>query len=230
MELKDVFENYVTIITAILGVAYPIISDKTSDIGDRYNSEYLSQIFDTEFFQRKKKILKWYINYFEIVLYIALLSLIPPIFSCPPLFGWNNWFINNSAHILVFCTTACLIVSFIFWLKEVILYNGKTKKLLEYLIQKYEESNNEEDEQILLKAINEITIYAVNKQDKRLEEDLLKFYLEVCIIYRKKYADLIKSENNKERHIDIYDIINKSEPDLLNYAIMHTLYKKNMTL
>ncbi|MFJ1262998.1 hypothetical protein ACILDS_09935 [Capnocytophaga canis] len=201
MELKDVFENYVTIITAILGVAYPIILDKTSDIGDRYKSEYLTQIFDTEFFQRKIKPLR-YITYFEIVLYIALLSLIPPIFSCPPLFDWNNWFINNSAHILVFCTTVCLIVSFIFWLKEVILYNGKTKKLLKHISQKYEKSNNEEDKQILLKAINEITIYAIDKQDKRLEKDLLNFYVKTRDLHREKYSNLIESENIEDRGLE----------------------------
>ncbi len=41
MSLENIAEICIAIDTAILGIAYPIIIDEISDIGDKYSSDYL---------------------------------------------------------------------------------------------------------------------------------------------------------------------------------------------
>ena len=43
MSLENIAEICIAIDTAILGIAYPIIIDKISNIGDKYSSDYLSK-------------------------------------------------------------------------------------------------------------------------------------------------------------------------------------------
>ena len=80
-------------------------------------------------------------------------------------------------------------VTFFFWLNSVSLYTGKTKRLLQHLIKKFKNSKSTEAKQIILKSINDIAISAIDKQDIRIEEDLLKFYMEYCILFRKEYNE-----------------------------------------
>ena len=49
MSLENIAEICIAIDTAILGIAYPIIIDKISNIGDKYSSDYLSNVFNSEF-------------------------------------------------------------------------------------------------------------------------------------------------------------------------------------
>ena len=46
MEITYIIEICVAIIIALLSIAYPIIVDKTSNIGEKYNSEYVENGFD----------------------------------------------------------------------------------------------------------------------------------------------------------------------------------------
>jgi len=53
MELKYIIEICVAIDIAILGIAYPIIVDKISNIGHKFSSNYLANAFENEFPQTK---------------------------------------------------------------------------------------------------------------------------------------------------------------------------------
>lgn len=53
MDLKYIVEICVGIDIAILGIAYPIIIDKISNIGQKFSSNYLANAFEDEFPQRK---------------------------------------------------------------------------------------------------------------------------------------------------------------------------------
>jgi hypothetical protein len=46
MTINYIVEICIAIDIAILGIAYPIIVDKISNIGERYNSNYLSVLFN----------------------------------------------------------------------------------------------------------------------------------------------------------------------------------------
>ncbi|MHA8059073.1 hypothetical protein [Aquirufa nivalisilvae] len=49
LDVNNVIAICVAIDIAILGIAYPIIIDKISNIGDKYLSEYIPVLFNSEF-------------------------------------------------------------------------------------------------------------------------------------------------------------------------------------
>lgn len=188
--VNNIVEICVAIDIAILGIAYPIIVNTISNIGEKYSSQYLQVLFNNEFPQRKITIplIKRKSSFFQLALYATLISFIFLIFQFSPLFNWDNWFINNSAKLIVFAFTVFLVVLFFCLLNKVALYYGSSKSLLRYLIQNYNKSKP--DTQIKsynLKTINELTLYALKKQDEHLEETLLRFYDEVFVNMRKNH-------------------------------------------
>ncbi len=183
--MQDVIEICSSIIIALLGLAYPIILDKISNIGEKYNSKYLLVVFNYEYIQRKI-ILKS--NIFQLALYFSLFSLVFQIFQFKPLFDWDNWFINNSADIFTFFSTLVLVVIFFLWLKNVLLYIGNIESLLNYLIAKYSKQNDNVGRYAFM-AIGELSSYAVNKKDIDLQSKLLEFYVEYVVLHRNKTSN-----------------------------------------
>jgi len=143
---------------------------------------------------------------FQWILYLSLFLLIPLIFKFEPLFGWDNWFINNSANILVSLVTALLLFIFFKWIKKISIYNSNIDSLLDYIIKRYENSNGKTKEYAFM-SINDIAIYAVNTKDIDLQTKLLKFYFNYVIKYRKEY-------NNTDKELN-YEILTKSK--ILNF-------------
>lgn len=200
--MKYIIEICAAIDIAILGIAYPILIDKTSNIGERYKSEYLSNVFDLEIPQwrgfRKTPL-------FKFLLFLTIASLVFKVLSLEPLpYFENNYFVSNSADILVFSLTLFLTFVFFLWLDKLMLYHGKTSKLLKYLIEKYSSRKKEDQNKTyLLKSINEMTIYAIENQDHHLQAYLLDFYWSLFNKVRKD------SEGNEgvEYPIDMYFLV-----------------------
>lgn len=217
MELENIVEICIAIDIAILGIAYPIIVDKISNIGDKYSSLYLSELFNQEFPQKRiivnfrRRELNFSI--FKSTLYLTILTFVFLIFKFKPLFGWNNWMVNNSAKLLVLLFTSTLTVFFFIWLDKVVLFNGKSTALLKRIINKY--GNLRTDTEIKsyhLKAINELTFYAVNKQDEHLQQTLLEFYA-------REFSKLRKNHDKSQPliyPIDLYFFVNKLNVELIN--------------
>jgi hypothetical protein len=192
IDTDNIVQICVAIDIAILGIAYPIIIEKISNIGDKYASEYIPVLFDKELPQRPVKITinRWEygVSLFKLSLLTTISSFVFLIFKFPPPSGCNSYLINNSAHLLVFTLTAFLVVSFVTWLAKVSLYSGKSKFLLTYLINKYNKSIPDTYLQNYhLKAINEITLYAIEKQDEHLQTTLLEFYSSLFSNIRMKH-------------------------------------------
>ncbi|WP_394774035.1 hypothetical protein [Flavobacterium sp.] len=217
MILENIIEICVAIDIAILGIAYPIIVDKISNIGDKYSSEYLSVLFNNDFpqktFSRNLMGRNFEISIFKLTLFLTIITFLFLIFNESPPFGFDNWFVNNSAKIIVLLFTTFLTVFFFMWLDKVVLYNGKSTSLLKYIISKYNAINdNSEIKRYYLKAINELTFYAVEKQDEHLQETLLEFY----------YQEFKKIRRNHDKlkpliyPIDLYFLVNKLHSELLN--------------
>ena len=196
--VNNIVDICVPLIAVLLGTAYPIILNNISNIGEKYKAKYLLALFNYERFQKKRG--KFNSNYFEYLLYISLFLLLFLILELKPLFGWNNWFINNSAKLSVVISTISLIIVFILWLKEVIIYTGDITNLFKYLTKEYHKESETDRKQYILMSINEITINAVEKNDKRIEEDILNFYTELRTKLRKEYKDNLidKDKSNKE--------------------------------
>lgn len=205
-----IIEICVAIDIAILSIAYPIIIDKISNIGDKYSSEYIPVLFNNEFPQKRLKVKinrKEYGHpYFKLILFATLFSFIFLIFKFQPLFEWDNCFINNSAKFVTLILTIILIISFFMWLDKVALYNGKSKSLLVHLINTYNKLKPDtEIQNYHLKAINEIAYYAIEKQDEHLQKTLLEFYSAVFAYIRKNH--------DKSKPLiypaDLYFLVNK---------------------
>jgi hypothetical protein len=210
MTPEYIIEICVAIDIAILSIAYPIIVDKISSIGDKYSSEYIPVLFNNEFPQKSVVIKinkkEYGTPFFKLMLFATLFSFIFLIFKFEPLFGWDNWLINNSAKLIVLCLTINLIVLFFVWLGKVALYNGKSKSLLNHIISNYNKSKVDSELQSYhLKAINELAFYAIEKQDEHLQETLLEFYYTV-------FAN-IRQNHDKSKPlvypIDLYFLVSK---------------------
>lgn len=207
---EHIIEICVAIDIAILTIAYPIIVDKTASIGDKYHSQYIPVLFTRELPERifaKITIGKgeYRISNFEATLYATLVSFFFLIFRRPPLFGWDNWIINNSADLLVLSLSSVLTVFFFIWLNKVVLYSGKSKSLLKHIIRKHDAVKGEEIREYHLKAINELTFYAIEKQDEHLQKTLLDFYFKVFAGIRKNHT----RTTHLQYPIDLYFLVSR---------------------
>jgi len=215
IEIENIIEICVAIDIAIIGIAYPIIVDKISNIGEKFSSEYISTIFDDEFPQKpvyfRLKGKQFKISIFKLMLYVTILTFFLLIFNFRPLFEWNNWFINNSAKIIVLISSVFLGIFFFTWLNKVVLYNSKASSLLNYIISKYNKLGNTDIKSFYLKSINELTYYAIDKQDEHLQKTLLEFY----------YHEFSSIRKNHDRSIplvypiELYYFVNKLNKQLM---------------
>jgi hypothetical protein len=202
--MKYIIEICVAIDVAILGIAYPVLIDKISNIGQKYNSEYLPNVFDSEY--PDIKIIKK-ISCFQLILILTLVSLLFKILNFETIeYFKNNALVENSADILVFSMTLFLTISFFYWVNKIMLYQGKASELLKYLINKYQNQKIEnQSKTYLLKSINEFSIFAIEKQDIHLQESLLDFYSKQFNYYRENY----NLDKGPEYPIDLYYITNE---------------------
>ncbi len=205
MRPENIVEICVAIDIAILGIAYPIIIDKISNIGDKYSSVYIAVVFKNEFPHRPYRSASK-ISIFQIILFVTITSFILLIFPCAPPLKWNYWILDNSANILVFSLTIALITLFLIWLDKVALYTGKSTELLRHLINNYNKSSvDSEIKNYQLKAINEVAFYAIEKQDEHLQQTLFDFYFDLILKIRRNHNKSIPLIYP----VDIYILIHK---------------------
>ena len=220
MNLKYIIEICIGIDIAIIGIAYPIIIDKISNIGNRYDSNYLSEVFEQEFPQRAYgRILPFRsrkITTFEWLLFFTIASFAFLIAGAEPLFWKNSIWMQNSAKLLTLTLTFFLVISFIIWLDKIALYNGKPARLLKYLIAKYQSISKESRyKENLINSLNEIAYFAVEKEDIHLQEELSKFYTEEFIKIRHNH----NSSEALEYPFYFYDVTRKLIKKLLRKEV-----------
>lgn len=205
---ENVVEICVALDIAIIGIAYPIVIEKISKIGEKYNSVYLANIFEKEEWSvtRKISVISISVKYLKRIIYLTLLSFLFLIFNFTAPAFLDFWFINNSASFLVIILSIVLVTYFFMWLEKVLLYVGSSPRLLDYLIGKYKilaETNSIRP--ILLKALNEICLYAIAKQDEHLQKTLEYFYY----FEFKKYREHSDYDKSNEYPVDYYELVNK---------------------
>ena len=197
---------------AILGIAYPILIDKISNIGQKYNSEYLPNVFSSEYPDNK---VLGRISFFQLILILTLLSFVFQIFWLEPIeYFRGNRFIENSADILIFSLTLILTITFFYWINKMMLYQSKASDLLHYLIKKYNKTKKEDQSKTYqLKAINDFAIFAIEKQDPHLQEPLLDFYFKQFHSSREKFDE----KEGPEYKFDLYNITNEIIASSINH-------------
>tara|TARA_R100000935_G_C2833463_1_gene166594 strand:- start:393 stop:2654 length:2262 start_codon:yes stop_codon:yes gene_type:complete len=223
MKLNHIIEICVAIDIAILGIAYPIIVDKIASIGEKFSSNYLSEIFIYEFPEKKVHSRYLRISWFKITLFITISLFIFLIIELPPLFqfniAWADFILNNSAKILVLLWTILLTIMFFRWLDKIVLFNGKATKLLTTIIRKYKKLEKEDTKKSYYrKTINEFTIYALNKPDKHIQENLVDFYYDEFSRVRKTHSKKKPIVYSNDLYQFVYElnseVSNKEKVDL----------------
>lgn len=228
--MKYIIEICVGIDIAIFGIAYPIIITEINKIGNKYNSNYLPDIFRLEWVSREINLKYFKLSFFQLILLITITSFIFLIINAEPWFGWDNAFINNSSELIVLLLTIFLVYSFLTWIKIVTLYNGNPVKLLKYLIKKYQNfSGDTETKKYLLRGVNDFAYYTIRNQDTHLQKELLDFYWDEFDKDRVEYLDKLDklkgaSENGFEElkdegvkySADLYDLVYRINLETLN--------------
>jgi hypothetical protein len=229
--LRYIIEICVAIDIAIFGIAYPLIISEINKIGDKFNSNYLPDIFRLEWISKEINLRYFKPSFFQIILILTISSFLFLIIDAKPWFGWDNIFINNSAELLILLLTILLVCCFLIWTKKVTLYSGKPVTLLNYIIHKYQnyEGKDTEVKKYLLRTINNFAYFTIKTQDTHLQEILVNFYWSEFNKYRndyeeklgslkdhqsKKYDELIKI--GVEYPVELYDLVYRISLESLN--------------
>jgi hypothetical protein len=124
-------DAYINTVIALLGVAYPLLLQVIGRLDEKYSSDKIVELFDQE----------WESKAFPYTLYSSLIFIVIWSLNLPPLIKIDgfDFFIENSASILVATSAILLVVFFFFFVRKILIYYTQTK-FIPYLIQKHEEN------------------------------------------------------------------------------------------
>lgn len=222
-EIDNIVSICIGLDIAIIGIAYPVFIDKITNMGEKYNSVYLSKLFESEFPQRKITGKAQETSYLILAIYITVLSFIPLIFQFPPYYDWEKyWLIKNSADIIVFITSGILTFFFFKWIRVILKYSSLPTNLLNYLLNNFN-TYKLKNKAYHLKTINELSKYAIRNQDIHLQETLMNFYFEKFHSYQKEHTGDSPLKYDVDLYQFNYDIISELIDKKNNklYALEH---------
>lgn len=167
MESIDV---YIYIVIGILGVAYPVLLQVVARLDEKYASDKIVQLFNSENENR------WFRNFLISSLCILLLWTLrlPAIVH----FEHLDFLIENSASILLGISTILLVISFFYFVKKILIYYIPTR-FIPYLIGRHEKSD---DDIQYFTALSELLLLFIKKQETNYSKTLSDFFY---IAYRK---------------------------------------------
>lgn len=173
----------IPMIISVFAIALPLLLQTISRIDDKYGSTKLVDTF------RKEPICNWYIVTLivTIAFYVIWMLQLPRVFD----FGVLNWVIENSAVICVAVATIALVIQTITIVNLTYTYYHPLK-LFKRLQRKHNRSKKNRKRYFV--SISNILFYSIQKNDEDLSRELLEFYFDAFITYRK----------NKERQIIEY--------------------------
>lgn len=201
--MKHVVEVCIGINAAILGIAYPILLSRgVNVIGDKYSSDYLSEVFKYEWVNGK--VFNKY-SRFQVSLVVSLLVFIFPMLSLHPLRGCEIWFLNNSADLIVLVVTASHVSLFLHWIHKIFQYNQKPKDIIKFLLDEFKECHDDEQKSYYLKTINEFASYSILKEDEHVQDQLRQFYWNLFQIERTNYNSNVRP-NGVEYSSELYEL------------------------
>lgn len=174
----DVFNTCVTIITALLGLAYPIVIQLISE--ERFSSENILDFFEKHWKHRGFTIsLK--VSVIILLLNIILIKLIGSTeYYC------LSWILDIITTILFLST--CNLIWFFFSFISLVKTFYRAPKLLEYFVEKknkiliYKEYKNVE-------ALTDLLLWAIENQRTPIAKDISSYIYTLFSDYRKTYND-----------------------------------------
>jgi hypothetical protein len=182
----DYFTLCVTFISLLLGIAYPILIQITSE--DKYSSEAILDLFETS---NKKK-------FFTINLITSLILVLLVYLKLPPLFKfnveWIDYLFSNSAKILLLIFSILLIINF-FRLINLIQTFYRTTKLIDYL-GKQRKKVVEKNDFISFEGMSDILFWSIQNQNMKVARKVSSYFYEIFQEYRENW-DKEKDEKNE---------------------------------
>lgn len=195
----DTFSVCITIVSALLGIAYPIIIQITSN--DKYSSEAILNLFDNKL--EKKVFLP---NLILVLIFIGIYLLkLPPIFK----FKTNNIniLLENSALIIIFILTVLLIINFIRLVLKVQTFY-RTSALIKYL-SKYKNKVIEDNNFETFECLADLLYWSIQNQDINASKQLSNYFYDIFQKYREKYSDKQALIFPDKFYLMIYNTIEK---------------------
>lgn len=170
----DYFTLCVTFISLLLGIAYPILIQITSE--DKYSSEAILDSFEGN---NKKK-------FFSINLVASLILVLLAYLELPPYVQFNikivDDFLNNSAKILLLISTIFLIINF-FRLINLIQTFYRTTKLIEFL-GKQKEKVLKKNNFISFEGMSDILSWSIQNQNLKVARKVSDYFYDIFRDYR----------------------------------------------
>lgn len=168
---------YISVVTSLLGIAYPLLLQVIAQLEEKYTSENVVILFDKEL---EKNVFK-YLLYFSLG-FIALWTLqLKPI----EIFEDFN-FICNSAVILVVFSTIALVIAFFCFIRKILIYYTPTK-FIEYLIKKHSKSKSK---QRYFEVLSNMLLYSIKSQQTNLSLKLSEFFYTAFMVEREKKQNI----------------------------------------
>lgn len=197
---------YASATIAILGIAYPILLQVISRLDEKYDSDYIVDLFEKE----------WIRKLFIFSLIASLVSILIWTMKRPPLILHDFFIVQYSANILVVITTVILVIAFFGFVKKVIVYYTP-EKIVKYFIEEHEKS----DEDLkYFKALSNIFLVSIKRHQKSISKSLSIFFYGEFRKVREKYRNL-----PVEYPQQFYDLLYNSVEELVL-----TKERKNRTL
>lgn len=182
----DYFTLCVTFISLLLGIAYPILIQITSE--DKYSSEAILDLFENSF---RKKV-------FIVNLVISLVLVLLTFLKLPPLFIFKieflDYFLNNSARIFLLISSVLLIINF-FRLINLIQTFYRTSSLIDFLsLQKKKviKSNNF----LSFEAMQDILFWSMQNKNLKVVQKVSDYFSNIFREYRDNWSK-DKDEKNE---------------------------------
>ena len=191
----------VSFIAGILGIAYPILLEVLSRLDEKYSSQIVLDLFNSE---RVKKVFTLSL-YTSIVFVFIWFCNFPPLFKIP----YFNFLIENSALYLLSITTGLLIISFIWYVNKIILYYTPLK-FLPYLVLQHR-NRKETENLIFFNAISDLLYYSIKKQNEALGKTISGFMYDEFKNIRDRNQDKVKGVEYPHPY---YEVIYKSIEEL----------------
>jgi len=188
---------YIYIVISLLGVAYPLLLQVISRLDEKYTSENIVGLFEKEIEGKA----------FRYLLYSSLILIVIWTLKFKPLFQIDgvNFFINNSAGILVATSTIILVIIFFFFVRKILIYYTPTK-FIPYLSTKH---NNSKNDFRYFEALSDILLFSIRTQQRNMSLTLSNFFYTAFRLEREKI------KNEPIIYPDIYyELVHKSIEEL----------------
>ncbi len=155
----------VSFIVAIFGIAYPVIFQVISRLDEKYNSEFILELFNHG---KEGRAFKW-------ILGLSVFSIILYMLDLQPLsdFGLLNPIINNSALLILLFCTLLLIIAFFVLVEKVLVYYTPSR-LFTDLSKKHKENSGNSNNYFL--AVTDVLLKSVQENNEKLIKSAFAFF------------------------------------------------------